>query len=107
MVGPAPSDLASGVAPPHVFSFENHVLEPDGLADRAHAGKLTVAELLEGLPHFAATLALALQGLPQRLPGTFAAIEWIGFYIADDRPPRDLALGLGYNRVLPQTEVLE
>jgi len=93
-------------APPQIISFENHVLEPGGLCDRSYVGKLNVLELLEGLKQFAAATTSALQGLPRLLRGTYAAIEWVGFYIADHRPPKDLCLNMGHKRLLPQPEVL-
>jgi hypothetical protein len=96
---------ADGDTAPQAFSFENFVLVPGGLVDRAGRGELQVSELFEGLATCRARTSAALQG-HRRLEGTFAMIEWVGNYVGDNRPPRDLGLGLGHERLLSHAEVV-
>mmetsp|Transcript_4239 Transcript_4239/g.8597 ORF Transcript_4239/g.8597 Transcript_4239/m.8597 type:complete len:431 (-) Transcript_4239:240-1532(-) len=90
-----------------VFSFGNSVLTPGGLVDRAAQGSLTGRELFEGLRAHEAAVAEKVSRLPRSLSGTFALIEWVGFYVAGEPTARDLPMGLGYERPLSRHEILD
>lgn len=92
---------------PILCSFPNQVLASGGLVDQAAKGTLGPESLLEGLCHVRKAAFEQLRHLPRGLEGTFALIEWVGYYIGGENSDHDLALGLGYDRVLAREEVLE
>lgn len=92
---------------PILCSFPNQVLASGGLVDQAAKGTLGPESLLEGLCHVRKAALEQLRHLPRGLEGTFALIEWVGYYIGGENSDHDLALGLGYDRVLAREEVLE
>lgn len=92
---------------PILCSFPNQVLASGGLVDQAAKGTLGLETLLEGLRHVREAALEQLKYLPRGLEGTFALIEWVGYYIGGESSDRDLALGLGYDRVLAREEVLD
>jgi len=91
---------------PEAFSFENGVLAPGGLADRASRQELTLQGLLQGLRAHEEQAAIDASKLPHRLRGTFALIEWVALFVAGGRTDRDRTMGLGYERFLTRHEVL-
>lgn len=92
---------------PILCSFPNQVLASGGLVDQAAKGTLGLQSLSEGLCHVRQAAFDQLKHLPRGLEGTFALIEWVGYFIGGESSDRDLALGLGYERVLVREEVLD
>jgi len=96
-----------GIDDPDCFSFENRVLAPGGLAERAAAGMLTATELNEGLRSVEEAMVDRMAALPRRLRGTFALVEWVALFIASDPTERDRSLGLGYERRLNRQQIIQ
>jgi len=92
---------------PRFLSFENGVLVPGGIVSRTESGQLTFAELCDGLRAHEAAAAEAMADFPRKQQGTFVLIEWVGLFVAGEPTSRDLAMGLGYERLLSRQEVLE
>mmetsp|Transcript_135578 Transcript_135578/g.270482 ORF Transcript_135578/g.270482 Transcript_135578/m.270482 type:complete len:468 (-) Transcript_135578:186-1589(-) len=96
-----------GIDDPDCFSFDNRVLAPGGLAERAGAGMLTATELNEGLRSVEEAMVDRMAGLPRRLRGSFAIVEWVALFIASDPTERDRSLGLGYERRLNRQQIIQ
>jgi hypothetical protein len=96
-----------GIDDPDCFSFDHRVLAPGGLAERATAAMLTAAELNEGLRSMDEVMVDCMAGLPCRLRGTFALVEWVALFIASDPTERDRSLGLGYERRLNRQQIIQ
>jgi len=91
------------------FSLCNGVLAPGGLVDRAGPQALPVHQLLQGLQDVEAATVSQLQAMPfeGNLCGTFALVEWVGFYVGGQSTDRDMALGLGFDKYLTRAQVLQ
>jgi len=89
------------------FSFDNFVLAPGGVVERAAAGMLTATELNVGLRKAEEAMVDRMARLPRRLQGTFALVEWVALFIASDPTERDRTLALGYERRLSRQQIIQ
>jgi hypothetical protein len=92
---------------PRVLSFNNFVLTPGGIVDRAGKGEVVGADLPGAVAEYQARTEEQLEGLPRHHSGTFALAEWVALYVAGKPTDRDKSMGLGYQRSFSRKEVVD
>lgn len=90
------------------FSLDTGLLKSGGLVQRACQGALSGEQLLAGLPAVEAHVTEICAGLPRDLAGDYVLMEYLGGFVCHDgNGCGDITLGLGWERLLPTSELLD